>query len=797
MLKVTEIDDSIVSVDYPAPSVYIDSCHIENIYNMSGAVDKRSITVNFHVADDLNYWHKSEEVINNLFVSMSCGESNYYSSLSSLMSINELHNGKLHLTTKFHTTASNISISACCCNDYLRGVEITEHILNNNTLVKNTYEADSLQYFNKYKDLSLLDITNLNTASLNKEVYAVTASNNVIYDYTSNPGFNDQKNVFSELFVSHNTRKNASFGFVFDLEKYLLNNSVPYRILKDYEDYKNIILSNSYILLDSIRFYKKNISKEHQEYKEIFNPSAILKLSDGIVDNRFIITSADFNEDKSINDKYAVKVSMDIFDYSQILLKDSILKNIKKAIAFIQRYKDIFISLQNNDVVDDVNKYIFENIYEKEIPVVTETIANLSHVFSFYTRKERQIYISLFVSLLHPLNTDTYYLDRLLEACQVIHDYIYRLIRQENPSGFELDQYGVLEEAFLQTTKSSLTENRNNNHITKKKNRSIEHYFEYTDIGGKKYYHEIDYNYDLNHGMEVLTVDNFDNRNGENISFLKALSVPQKNARKIYETNKFFNASSVPGLSLDHFSVMSFDIRGRSFDLQTFDTQSVSLYNELYEILKQYNENKQFNNSIEGQYFSLLDKNVNIKSISTRPNTSQNGLQKATIFDSNMDSKENSIKYMLDTGISSLQMFFDDNQFMEVPLNINQYYALYDTTSFNNSALLITDEIRKNPEAKGKLIISFNNFFKDKLLYAGQNYEIWELEESLLHDIFSKKLKLFNKYYILEKKRNNPYSYISNQENFDLTDDLMQSIRPKYINRTRQMPVILLTTEDI
>ena len=54
MLKVQEIDETVVSIDYPAPSVYIDRCYI----NPGG-----NISVHYHIADEFNQWYNDKNLI--------------------------------------------------------------------------------------------------------------------------------------------------------------------------------------------------------------------------------------------------------------------------------------------------------------------------------------------------------------------------------------------------------------------------------------------------------------------------------------------------------------------------------------------------------------------------------------------------------------------------------------------------------------------------------------------------------------------------------------------------------------
>jgi len=134
---------------------------------------------------------------------------------------------------------------------------------------------------------------------------------------------------------------------------------------------------------------------------------------------------------------------------------------------------------------------------------------------------------------------------------------------------------------------------------------------------------------------------------------------------------------------------------------------------------------------------------------------------------------------------------------MTVPSNIDQFQATLESGGESQGIYPITQDLLNNPEAKSSLVGYYNNFFEDTLVISGQNYEIWSLNDVVLNDIYKNNLRMFNKYYILEKKKTISLPPQENILQFPFENDLIQDIPTKYLNREISNYEILISVEEL
>ena len=237
--------------------------------------------------------------------------------MTSLISKNNVIDGKIYSSVKFTLEANNISITAYCGNDKVTGKIVTEKIMSSGTIEKSSDPETSYVYINKNIDLRLLELEN---------------------KYDTAETFVKQ-NTYANHFVSNSTNKIATFAFVFDLEDFLNKNSRTFNILKNNSIYKQKILSTSSIITDSIKFYKKSVYPLESEYESIDTEARIIKTEDGVQQARYIISASDDNRKLDNYKKYSLKVSFNIKNGADKFIGEDLLKNLSLAKAFIEKDK--------------------------------------------------------------------------------------------------------------------------------------------------------------------------------------------------------------------------------------------------------------------------------------------------------------------------------------------------------------------------------------------------------------------------------------------------------------------------
>lgn len=704
-----------------APDVFIDSCEVYS----------NRVIVYYRLEDKTNRWVNNQIILNNLNLYISCNDILFKESLNAVKKNSFVKNGIITGFATFSIKAENIVVQVKTGNDKLEGNIVTEQVLAINNLVKNTLEDTTYEYINKNKDLRLLDI----------------------FELSLNPSIESVENQKKELYISYTPDKKANIAYIFNLEKYLNSNSHTYKILKKYENFKNNILNNSSIDLDNTTFYKKSINLGSKEYSKINSKPIVYQVNSGDPNGDYVISCTDM---ASLYDKdaYSVRLKIAVKDYSNQFFKKEIVDNLKLSKTFLLSYKQKFELLQKNTLIEDKNSFFYQYKYENELENVKNTVENLSTIYSFYTGKQKDKFYTLFLSILHPLTTHIGLIETLTNSVNNIQRVMDILLQEIN----------VLGESTIPFYKEN----------------SLQYVIDFKDEASY-----IDYNYDPSYGYEVMSIDNASNRKLETFNGLRLVTTSAKNARRVLESSKYLLSTDPATVNqVKYFSFSSVDLGEKSYYLLYNDQfENTISYNEIFIKLNEYNNFNFKYDNVHSRYFQLLEKNIYIKSAGERNNQSVNNLEKSTIFDPNIDTKQNSLEFLTSTGLAPLYLMIDDSKF--IPFTTEQInITLPDRLS--------SDDLFSKPEK----IILYNSFFEDIEVFSGTNYSLFEIRDYIVNQIFNKKLKIFNKYYILEHEGAIQQTF-QQEPKYLFEKELLFNVPSKYLNRNIEQQKLLLTTDDI
>lgn len=748
MLKVASIQDPQKNII--APSIYIDGVEREGSY----------YTIHYSLMDDANAntnnakpasWMSNQEVLNSLSVYISDGITTEKRLLNTLYAANVVKNNTIKDYTILYNTSSDVSITAWVGNSDISSSIVSEDILIADALVSASYENQSFNYINKIKDLGILN-----------------------YDVSINPRLPETKQtpLQTDLLVSYRPDKVANLGFSFSVKRYLTDNSPSYNILKGNENYKNIILANSKINAELSFFSKKNLTKKEKDYKKIENKTytSLIDLTDAI----YYVGVVDDNKSKSDRSYYDIKVKLQINDYSKKFIGETISNNLKNDINFIIEYKNIFITTSSDKNILDPNVYIFENMYEAVLSKVETFINNTAPLCNLFYGISIDRYAGLFASILHPLTTRIELLEKLLTFLNKLQNTIRTI------SSVQSDGSGIP-------------------NVTSGGDLIFERQFGKSDEN--PYLADLNYDYDENYGIEVLSADSLNIRLSEQPTPIKEITLADLESRKALESRKYFNrplTSTTTNINL--FSIASITFGREAYQiLIDLPQQSTTIYNDLYLRLKEYN-NFSFNYKKPETYiFQLLSKGINIKTILNRNNNSTNNLESSTVFDSNEDTKERSLKFMTDTNIKDLYFYLDEQQFKSIE-NIKdsqQYAASQNNLGQEGSIFTFNVANLLNPNLKAKTFVYYNCFysFSGILGTSNSDLDIYRIDENCVSDLFTDKLRLFTGFFAVRKARNQFNSKV--QTIPLLQNDLKINIPPAYLNRTVQDASINVSIDEL
>lgn len=739
MLKVAQIEDTTQNII--APSIYIDGITIENGYR----------TINYSLVDNRNDWMTNQQILNELKVYITDGFTTEERLLKSVFSSNVIKNNTVRDYVKFQNTGSDVSVSAWVGNDYITGPEVVESIYSSGSIVKPVIEGSSYNYINKIKNLDLLsfDIT-FGTASA-----------------TPTSPMPDTK-----LYVSYRADKKANLSFIFDIEKFLENNSREYNILKKNPIYKQKILANSYIDENKSFFSKTNITKKEKESRKINNILEANLIS--TTKARYYVSIADDNVSLTDKSYYDVEVKLEITDFSTKFLHNNIIKKLNEHINFIKEYKMKFEDSARDVHIKDVNFYIFENSYENL--VTNNTIKNfvdtLSPICALFSGNNDEEYASLFVSLLHPLTTNSVLLEKLLTFLNKLNSSLSPL---------------VVLSANADNVGSTL---KNSNSIYEKR---------FTISGDNPYSADFNYDYDALHGYEVIKNDTLANLLSTTIRQTNDITQPEFLARQILEAKKYYVDPSVKArTNVEYFTISSMFFDKEEYGLLIgLPTNTTKIFDDVYTKAQEYTK---FNFSFkkpETYAYQLLYSGINIKTLSNRDNNSTNNLIKNTLYDSNRDTSQNSLQFMSDTNIKNLYLILDNTTF--VGLDDTSGSIQYRTEEFKQAGLTPVFQFKEenllNPDLKPKTFLYYNTIYKNVFVDGGDLIDIYTLSEKAVSPVFTNKLRLMNGTYIVRKNLKSPND--PNFTSYDINKDLILNIPQSYLNRSTIDPMVDTTLIDL
>jgi len=785
MLKIETINDS--TKNLLAPSVYIDSVELES----------NLVKVFFSLEDENNSWINVQELLNSFKVYFSYSYANV--TKTEVFSLLKLRNNSIiknnsiisSIVLKIPVSEQrNLTITAFCGNELVQGAKTTEKITKNDKynnfflVMQSNFNQKNLNFLNKIKNLNLLNIP--------------------FQIFSRNPQTQQKKLPSYDLFSSYTINKQADFGFIFDLEQFLNVFSNSYRVLSPYPEFKKNILDNSFVDLDKTSFFKRIKKNPLTEYKKINNKAKSYKLSDS--NYKFIITSSQIEEEKVL---YDVKVQLFVNDYSAQFVED-ILNYLNSSLEFIKNYKNILEKLSKNQLIQNINQYYFENYYSDEIiKRTTEIVNNLSYVCIgvFATNPSLQAlekeFISLFLSILHPLTTNANLLTKL-------ENFILKLL-----SNF----YKITEK---------ITNQFSNDKETSGLIKELDYTFNFSSGLNNSY---LDYLYDKNYGYEVLLSDTFRNRQKQNppivstndvfrgfepqlstesvvqsqnfastveetreIGF-RVVSKTDLDLRKTLEARKYLN-NTVENVinSVKTFSISFLDVGDLHFNFISDNSQNILSNTRIaYLKLKEYNDfNFNYRNA-ESFFYQLAENNVIIKTISSAVNESKNDLLKSTLFDPNLDSSQKSLEFITSTGIEELFYSLDDVQYKHLPAFSFQYSA----SSFTANELnpIYSSSYNKNINETPRNTFLFNSVFNQYEIASGNNYKLIKLNNLAVNDVFTKKIRHFNSTFIELIKRPQPVP--EKRKFFNDVQEASINVLPKFFNRSVQKGNFLINLEQI
>lgn len=738
MLKVAQIEDS--TQNLIAPSVYLDGVEKE----------KNSYKVYYSVVDNNNSWITDEKVLNSLSIYITDGINVEKRLLKDLVSSNLIKNNTVKDYAVFKNSGSNITISGWTADQNISSSIVTETILLNNNIVKTSFDGQTYNYINKIKDLDLLnfDISFTNTVSM-----------------SSSP-------IDGDLLVSYRPDKVGNFGFVFDLERFLESNSPLYNILKGNSSYKKQILAESAVQPSLSYFSKRNITKKENFYKKIDNEVNVILIDSAKA--KYYVGIVDDNRDTLDRSYYDLAVRLEISDFSTKFVNSNIRQSISDTLKFLEEYKNEFVIHKIDKNIQDINIYIFENTYQPKIETIKKIINDISSICVLFSGSSIEKYTSLFTSMLHPLTTSIDLLERLTKFVQFLDSSTINLITSL-----------ITEDGVQKALKDT-------NFIFEK---------QFTKSGENPYSADFNYDYDHNFGLEALSSATLAERLAETPTAIKEIQQPEWETRKILEARKYFISPSTVTISnVNDLSLANIDFNTENYQLLIGLPQTnTELYNNLYLRLKEYNDFNFNYRKPETYVFQLLDSGINIKSLSNRNNNSTNNLIKSTLFDSNTDTSQASLKYITDTNVKNLYFYLDNTQFTDLSTISSsiQYNAAIPNPTTETPVYVFSTSSLNDPNLKAKSFIYYNTVCG--VLPAdngtGDSIDIYILTEKGLNSIFNKKMRLFNSVFAVRKKITEKPVFTFPK--LDTTNDLNLNILPSYLNRTTTPASVNISVEDL
>lgn len=638
-------------------------------------------------------------------------------------------------TIQSGTAQPSILIKAFCGNKELAGPQLIEPIIVSGTIATSTYGSFSFTYTSKIKDLNLL----------NDNFVVLTGS----AAKTLEPLFSP------ELLSSVTIDKKASVGTVFNLLTYLENYSQIYKKIKNYKNFANLVLRNSSINIDKTTFFKKNFTERKKDFAEFTSKVNVLKLDDSGFN--YLITGTDKAKGTEDRSNYGVKVRVSVNDYSETYLKDTLLKQIIEARKLIKNYKERIIDLQKNTSIDNAFEYYFENEFENEI-VAFENAINYLTVASLTAKggNERE-YLRLFFSIIHPLTTSVELLERFFKYSLSLEKFFTNLLFDTSVNdGFSDNFYSKAVE-FVEQNYSK---------------------------GDQVNY---SFNYDYNYGIEIILNETKQLRQQREYNGLLLLTPQELLARQNLEALKYFSRPTQEVTTPNTLSFSRIDFINESYDTLIGQPQ----YNDIFVKLLDYNSNNRDFEKLKSIIFQLLDENINIKTLTANSNNAVNNLSPSVIFDPNLETKIESLKFLESTNVDLLYYYLNNKDLKEIKQSIQKTAA--DNTI--PSKIPITEARLSDPTAKPALLFLYNSIYSLEVINKGNNYTVYKLKENFVNDIFKEKMKLFNSCFVVENKT--PSTTVATINFTNNISSLTMNIPSKFLNRTVLQPLISINLDDL
>jgi hypothetical protein len=733
MAIIRSIDES--NLNYIAPSVFIESVEL-----MSG-----SYRVVYSLQDKVGDWSLSEDVLNDFSIYIKSEKNEKTIRLKDLLLQSKFVNNRIYgETVFFEPITGSITITAYCGNQNLFGEITKENILKDEIIVTSSYAKDSFAYLNKAKDLRLLDVN-----------FSLSPSPTNIGTYKS------------DLYISYRADKRANVGFLFDVEKFLYQKSPYYKILSNYANFKKILLSRSTVDLKKSSFKKLDLTLKQERYSKIEN-----SIYSSMMDSNnytYFISATDDNSDTQNKHRYQIAASLIIKDFSYEFFSNHIKKKIQASKEELKKYISLFTSYTIDNIEKDVREQIFTDDYESGSKIkdsIKLIVDSTAHIAAFYNNIDVDKYTSLYLSILHPLTTNQRLLGLLmnhLNRLESITDKLFRDIAAADGSG-NTDYEKYTPEITLEFTKAE---------------------------------ENINYDYDHGCGYEVLSIDNLKTRLDDPKNGIKQITTFEKDIRFSYEAKKYFKNALLDQLrSSKYLSISQVDIKNNTYDLLTNPSNlNTSVINDFFIKASEYNNHTFSYRKEESLYFQLSDNGICIKSISAGVNTSRNGLNRSVVFDPNQDSSAQSLQFLTSTGVEEVFLATNNLPLPNPPKDSMQYIAGYESASTQIPYFKITESVKTNPEAKPKNIAFYGSLYEEKIEKAGSNYDLVLLANAEgLSQLFTKKFKLYNQVYLLEKSK---ISAPTAKEIVlpDYLKDLNSNIPAKYLNRHTEDGKLLISTD--
>jgi hypothetical protein len=747
MLKVANINDP--EENFIAPSVYIDSIVLEN----------KTMTVHYSLRDLVNSWMLNDLITDNLFVYISDGKNTDKRLLKTIIKANKISDNTVKdyasftYINDFTSSLNSTTIQAWCGNENISSSIVTEQVIISGSLVKAKYNNLENTFLNKTKNLNLLNF-------------------NIIFP-TGSLSEASESPIVSDLMVSYRPDKKSNLSFVFDLQSYLKKTSKQYNFLQKNSTFRQIILANSSIDVDKSYFKKYNLS-----IKDFFGSKISNKIEAQLIDTnsyKYLISVADDNLAIQNRHYYDIEAHLEVIDYSSKLLSDVTRQNIRKSIIFLEEYRNNFNIAYNNSFIQNPQIYIFENFYEEHINNgnISNLIDTLAPVCSLFSGIKQEQFAELFVSIIHPLNTEEKLITKLI-------DFMYRM------------------ESVVVSAISTAIDASNISYASNKKGRLIVDK-RFSVSTQNVYASDLNYDYDENTGIEVILSDSLETISNSINPSVYTFTEAEFFNRKFLESKKYFNNPGVTTRqAVNTFSIANFFINGSEYNLIINPPeQDNSFFNDIFTKVKESKYPFRYK-APETYVFQLLQEGVNIKTITNRNSNSTNNIKLNTLFDNNQDSLQNSLKFMTDTNVRGLYFIIDDTDFLpleEIKDSI-QYNSTRQEYVFESPKKIYNEESLKDFEQKAKLLIYYNSIYKLNVVSSGDLMDVYTLIPTrCLSNIFTDNLRLLTTNFIVRKKFITPTE--PPLQFFNIVNDLKINIPSIYLNRNITKAAINITVDDI